>query len=56
MSISEIIFKDDSVQAELSGSTWSDNQPLTREIKAATYHDLHIEKGEVWRVKIVFDV
>jgi len=47
----------DRVQARLAGLSGGARMPrLIREVKAATYHDLHITRGKVWSVRIVFDV
>ncbi|MBI2251916.1 MAG: archease [Armatimonadetes bacterium] len=33
-----------------------DSFKIKRDIKAATYHNLKIEKGKIWKTKIIFDV
>jgi len=55
--INNIKFDDKgNVTADLSGYPAESDIQLIREIKAATYHDLKIESGKVWRVKVVLDV
>ncbi|MDP8238830.1 MAG: archease [Candidatus Hatepunaea meridiana] len=55
--INNIKFDDKgNVMADLSGFSVDSDIKLIREIKAATYHDVKIESGEVWRVKVVLDV
>ena len=48
----------DALEAEVSGETYdADRHDLQSEIKAATYHDLRIErKGDSWEVQVIFDV
>ncbi len=44
------------VTAELATIPKPPDLQFQREVKAATYHDVQIESGEVWRVRIVLDV
>ena len=55
--VKDVDFRDDgSVRARLSGIHGCDKKLFTREVKAATYHNLKIETDPVWRAKVVFDV
>lgn len=54
--ICEVNFKNDVVTTNIKGYENKAEGLLAREIKAATYHNLKIEKGPVWRVTIVLDV
>lgn len=45
-----------SVKALIAVAERGSGLPLAREIKAATYHDLWIESGAEWSVKVTFDV
>jgi SHS2 domain-containing protein len=48
----------DSIEAEVAGERYeAGRHDLLSEIKAATYHDLQIErKGDGWEVRVIFDV
>ena len=48
--------RENSIIADLSGLSGEHGLQLEREIKAATYHDLHITSDKTWRVKVVMDV
>ena len=48
--------KENGVVADLSGLLGEHGLQFKREIKAATYHDLHIVADKTWRVKVVMDV
>ena len=55
--VKDVDFRDDgSVRARLSGIHDCNKKLFTREVKAATYHNLKIETDPVWRTKVVFDV
>ncbi|MBM3326400.1 MAG: archease [Calditrichaeota bacterium] len=57
LQVQSIIFPDDkSVSAEFIGCLNSPKGSLKREIKAATYHNLKITRGERWRTTLVLDV
>ncbi len=47
-----------SLEGEVAGETYDPkHHELQSEIKAATYHDLHIEqKGDGWEVQVIFDL
>jgi len=47
---------DDTVRAWILGVRGQVNRYFVREIKAATYHNLKIDTGAIWRTKVVFDV
>lgn len=51
-------FKDNELSATVIGEKFNAHKhALHKEIKAITFHDLHIEKvGEHWETKIVFDI
>ncbi len=44
------------IEAVICGLKEHHERTFSREIKAATYHDLKIKTGKVWRVKVVLDV
>jgi len=48
----------DSIEAEVAGEPYdAGRHDLQSEIKAATYHDLRIErKGDAWEVRVIFDL
>ncbi len=48
--------RENTVVADLSGLSGEHGLQFKREIKAATYHDLHITSDKTWRVKVVMDV
>ena len=51
-------FKDNELSATALGEKFNTHKhPFHTEIKAVTFHDLHIEKvGKHWETKIVFDI
>jgi len=53
----QIAFNDQGgVSADLTGIFDRHDLQFLREIKAATYHDIIIRSGKVWKVKVVMDV
>ena len=52
-----IQIEDDTLKAEVRGRKYnSKEQEITREVKAATYHQLSIDKKAAWEASIIFDV
>lgn len=53
-----ISIKEAVLEAEVKGYSFLEKEnPIKKEIKAATYHDVHIEKKDnIYQVRVVFDV
>ena len=50
-------FKKASIRARVNFSRRNKNIPIDTEIKAATYHDLHIKrKNSTYQAKVIFDI
>ncbi|MCF7811638.1 archease [bacterium] len=54
--VENVSFDSAQVTAVIKGKSQGHGLRFTREIKAATYHDIRIEKGKSLKVKIVLDV
>ncbi len=48
---------DSNLKAEVNGEKYDDNRhTIEREVKAATYYQLKVEKKSCWEAQIIFDI